>query len=154
MIRTKKRVSLCVGLLILNLLFIWGNSLMPGEVSAALSRWVGKFVALLLPGSMQNPQMGHGLLRKLAHFTEFCCLGMCLHWLVGMLGKRPWLSVLGGFLAACVDELIQCFVPNRGPAVTDVLIDTLGVLLGVALVFAGYALMRRRNAKHLEEITL
>ena len=154
MIKTRKRMTLCFALLAVNLAFIWGNSLMPGQISAAFSQWVGKLMAILLPGQIQAPGMGHGLLRKLAHFTEFCCLGMCLCWLAGMLQKRPWLSVVGGFLAACMDELIQCFVPDRGPAITDVLIDTLGVILGVALLFAGHARKRRKNAKHLEETTV
>lgn len=40
MIRTDKRLRLCVTLLVLILVFIWGNSLMPGEVSQAISNWV------------------------------------------------------------------------------------------------------------------
>ena len=37
---TKKRLWICLLLLILNLSFIWGNSLLPGEISGALSDWV------------------------------------------------------------------------------------------------------------------
>lgn len=150
MIRTKGRMRLCVTLLALNLVFIWGNSLMPGEVSGAISQWVKDLISSLFPGG-SDPQEGHGLLRKLAHFTEFACLGFCLCWLVSMLGKRPWLSFVCGFLVACVDETIQRFIPDRGPSFRDVMIDTSGVVLGIVLLLAGYAIYQKRKQKILEE---
>ena len=146
MIRTEKRVYLCLTLLILNLLFIWGNSLMPGEVSKAISMWVKDLLFHLTPGA-GNPQMGHGLLRKIAHFTEFGCLGFLFCWLISMLGKRPWHSLIYSVLAACIDEGIQCFVPDRGPGLRDVLIDTAGAALGILLLLAGYAIYKKRKEK-------
>ena len=81
---------------------------------------------------------GGGLLRKLAHFTEFTCLGLCLCWLFRMVRSKTsehWLlPLLCGFLAACIDETIQIFVPLRGPAIKDVGIDTSGVLLGIVII--------------------
>ena len=150
MIRTRARLRLCVTLLVVNLLFIWGNSLMPGEISGAISQWVKDLIFGLFPGG-SDPQEGHGLLRKLAHFTEFTSLGMCLCWMIAMLGKRPWLSLIGGFLVACVDETIQHFIPDRGPSFRDVMIDTSGVVLGIGLLLAGYAISQKRKQKVLEE---
>lgn len=144
MIRTKKRVNLCVTLLVLNLVFIWGNSLMPGEISGAISLWVKN---LLFPSGMDNPQAGHGLLRKIAHFMEFGCLGAILCWLHSMLGKKPWHSLIYSILAACTDEGIQCFVPERGPGIRDVMIDTAGAALGMLLLLAGHAVYKKRKQK-------
>lgn len=146
MLRTRGRMRLCTALLILNVAFIWGNSLLPGEVSAAISQWVRDMLAALLGGS-DHPQTGHGLLRKLAHFTEFCCLGLCLMWLFSMLGRSPRLSFLSGFLVACTDEFIQCVIPDRGPAVKDVLIDSAGVLLGIVLFLTGHAIYKSKKIK-------
>lgn len=151
MIKTKKRLALCITLLVLNIAFIWGNSLLPGEISGAFSQWVKDLLAAIFGGGEQDPQAGHGLLRKMAHFTEFCCLGMCLTWLTGMLRKRPWLSLLCGFLVACTDETIQCFIPDRGPGIKDVMIDTAGVCLGIALLLAGFAINQKRKNKHILE---
>ena len=114
MICSRKRLWLCTGLIACCLCFIWGNSLMPGEVSAAFSDWVGEILEALLDMPPQ-PSQGRGLLRKIAHFTEFAALGMLLTWRMGMQGKPLWLAQLFGSLAACVDETIQCFVPGRGP---------------------------------------
>ena len=107
--RTKARMRLCVLLLCLILMFIWGNSLLPREASEKLSQGVKAMLSGILPsvgsGSEGN---GHHILRKVAHFFEFCCLGLCLSWLVRMLRKAPWelyiLPLLGGVLVACLDE--------------------------------------------------
>ena len=136
MIRTEKRLRLCAVLIAVNLCFIWGNSLLPGEISGAISeavknviRWCLSFLGLQSGGGG-----GGGLLRKVAHFTEFACLGGLFTWLFSML-RRPVLLAPGcGFLAACVDETIQIFVPDRGPSVFDVGIDMAGVAVGVTLL--------------------
>ena len=144
MIRTEKRLRLCTALLICNLIFIWGNSLLPGEISGALSNWLKDILAAILPGGESEPS-GGGLLRKLAHFTEFACLGMCLTWRMGMLQKHPGFALLFGAAAACVDETIQRFVPDRGPSIFDVGIDTCGVIVGMTLLLTGHHLMKRKS---------
>ena len=75
MLRNRKRMAVCITLLCVNLCFIWGNSLLPGEISGAISGWLRE---LLLGAAPEGPDVGHGLLRKLAHFTEFACLGALL----------------------------------------------------------------------------
>ena len=155
MIRSKKRLFWCCCLLILNLAFIWGNSLLPGEISGAISSWVKNLLAQIFPIQAENPDAGHGLLRKLAHFTEFTTLGMLFCWLFGMVSKARWKQLLFPFLcgvaAACADETIQRFVPDRGPALKDVGIDTLGVILGIVIL---YSIHQKIKLKYLEEKTL
>lgn len=146
--RTKGRMRLCVALLILNLAVIWGSSLVPGEISGAFSRWVRDLLAAVFGLGSGDPEAGHGLLRKLGHLTEFACLGTCLGWLLSMLGKNIWLSLPCGFPVACLDETIQCFIPDRGPSFWDVCIDTAGLLLGLLLLLAGCAIYQK-NKKSL-----
>lgn len=145
MIRTDKRIRLCVALLVFLLAFIWGNSLMPGEVSQAISNWVQRILfgmedleSEILPGNT--------ILRKLAHFTEFTALGATLAWLFGMLcrGRKP--AFLSGFAAACADEFLQSFVPERAPRLLDVCIDSCGVLTGIALLYLGHTYLKKRSA--------
>lgn len=150
MIRTEKRIRLCQTLLVLNLILIWGNSLLPGDVSGAISDAVKALlmpiVELFFPGS-GSAEGGGGLLRKVAHFTEFTSLGLCLSWLMAMLQKHKALPLLFGFLTACVDETIQSFVPGRNPSPVDVAIDTSGVLTGMILLLAGYYIHKKRKNK-------
>ena len=139
----KKRTRLCVTLILLNLCFIWGNSMLPGEVSGALSDWLGGLLGM----GQGDPSQGTGLLRKLAHFSEFACLGFLLSWLAYLKEERGFhifaLALLGGLLAACIDESIQMLTPERGPGLMDVWIDTSGV--GLASLFGVYYFDSRRN---------
>ena len=134
MIAVPKRLRRSKWLICLILCFIWGNSLLPGEISGRISDWVKALLAFLLPGEVPGVTSGGGLLRKIAHFTEFSALGASLVWRFGMLEKRKSNALVCGLLAACVDETIQLFVPDRGPAIRDVLIDTCGVAAGMGLL--------------------
>lgn len=91
------------------------------------------------------------LIRKGAHFTEFAVLGgLLLNALARWQERTGWRqavwAALGGLLVAMGDELHQAFVPNRGPAVTDVLIDFAGVVCGVLLV---WWIFKRKNRSRL-----
>lgn len=145
--RTKKRLILCIGLLIAILSFIWGNSAMPAEESGALSGWVGQMLSKLLPFLSLESEKGMHILRKVAHFSEFAVLGAILSWLFRMLLERPipqYLLPLGcGVAAACIDETIQIFSPGRYCSIVDVGIDSCGVLAGMILLFSGYAVIKK-----------
>lgn len=149
MIRTPKRMRLCVTLLVCCLVFIWGNSLLPGDISGAISDYVKRILASLFEQGEPKPEGSGFLLRKMAHFTEFTALGLCLCWLFGMFGKGTLRPFLCGTAAACVDETIQRFVPGRGPSLRDVCIDSGGVLLGVILLTLGHYYLCKK--KQLEE---
>lgn len=141
--RSESRMRLCVVLLILNLAFIWGNSMLPASVSGALSRALRDLLGM---GSIGSADGGEGILRKLAHFGEFCLLGMCLSWLLGMLLDKPpriiGLAVACGVLTACVDEAIQSLSPGRNPSLLDVGIDTAGAAVGITFLMAGYGFIK------------
>ncbi len=51
----------------------------------------------------------------------------------GIPGAQPSGALVISVLWAVGDELHQAFVPSRSPSITDVGIDTLGVLLGQIL---------------------
>lgn len=149
MIRSKKAMTLCVCLIVFNLAFIWGNSLLPKEISSAFSKMIGLFLNRFTPESIDAAEgEGQGILRKIAHFTEFCTLGILLSWLVRMVRSRKWeycaIPLTAGALAASIDETIQMFVPGRGPQLRDVGIDTLGVILGI-LLLSGIALCKHKR---------
>lgn len=150
----QKKLRLCCLLLVCNLLFIWGNSLLPGVLSGALSQWLQTLLQVLFSGEAA-PLEGSGLLRKAAHFTEFACLGALLLWRNLLRGREKAIpgALLLSFATACIDETIQCFVPDRGPSLWDVGLDTCGAAVGIFLLLAGQKVRKTKNNKHLEEKT-
>lgn len=147
MVKTDKRICVCVFFIICNIAFIWGNSLLPAEISKAISGFVRNLVSLFLGGGggADNAPVGEGILRKIAHFVEFACLGGLLCWLFSMLDKHRLLALACGFGVACVDETIQRFVPGRGPRFTDVLLDSAGVACGMAVLLLCVTIYQKKK---------
>lgn len=72
------------------------------------------------------------------HATEYLILSiLMLNWLRNYEIKE-WkavvISIIISFLYACTDEFHQLFVDGRTSQFTDVLIDTFGAILGVAMI--------------------
>lgn len=147
MIRTDRRWRLCICLLCLNLAFIWGNSLLPAENSKAFSDFVAKILNKAISGS-HGAGEGSGRLRKIAHFTEFCSLGIWLGWLYGMRKQHMYKPFLLGVCAACADEALQILIPGRGPGIRDVCIDSAGVAAGILFLLLGHSVCKRRLQNH------
>ena len=129
----KKRVLTI--LIAANLALIWGNSLLPGVSSEAVSGGVLAFLGRFLP--MLLTEAGHTFLRKAAHFSEFALLGLLFggrHRLVK--GDTPVHLMGFGLAVACIDETIQIFTPGRASSLIDVWIDTAGFALGFVVIFA------------------
>lgn len=140
----KKR--LLTTLICLNLALIWGNSLMTGADSGALSGGVLAFVGRFFPVLLT--EAGHTLLRKAAHFSEFALLGLLYggrHRLVRM--EVPCHLMGFGLAVACIDETIQIFTPGRASSLVDVWIDASGFALGLAVCI----LIHIFTTKHLKE---
>ena len=147
--RTRKRMILCSILLIAMLAFIWGNSLRTGAESSAMSGRILTWINQLLHLDEAGADKLHLVIRKMAHFTEFACLGMLLAWLFGMTGEKKGhlfcMPLLCGLLAACVDETIQVFTLDRGPSLIDVWIDAAGVVTGIIFLLIGHTYIRKYN---------
>ena len=153
--KTNGRLTVCCAMLGLLLAFIWGNSLLPGHISGAFSDWGRKILRQLLPFLFKNASdsAGGGLLRKIAHFSEFAALSACFCWLYAMLMTKQYRLILcaaaSGVLTVCVDETIQRFVPQRHGCLTDVGIDTAGVITGIVLFMIAYLINKKQ---HMEEM--
>lgn len=127
------------------LLFIWGNSMLNGTISETIS----SFIKMLLTGENMDMIIATGsdhLLRKLAHFSEYMILAMCIYYgwkhtfnSIKMLYQLFVLFIL----VAPLDEFIQLFTDGRSGSIKDVLLDWCGYLTGVIIV-----LMYHKFRKH------
>lgn len=130
--------------------FIWAHSLLPGDASGSES---GFFLTLLRPVlelfGMRDLDAMHFIVRKLAHFSEYAVLGMLATRVLAPTpsrgDRRTWAFCAIWALVPALDETIQMFTPDRGPAVTDVLIDMSGFATGLAVVTCVRALLRARH---------
>ena len=105
--------------------------------SRALSVWLPVVAwAALIFALSSIPDLGTGLgtwdtlLRKGAHLTEYAILGGLLLRALG----RPGLALVLGIAYAASDEFHQQFVRGRHGAPLDVLLDSIGVAIGIYLL--------------------
>ena len=129
--------------------FIFSKSMAVAQVSSASS---GR-VLTLLQGALRR--LGHPALaqrltqhvvRKMAHFCEYLLEGFLLMLCMRVYSRHPLghitVPMLGGVLTALTDETIQLYSPGRSSQVTDVWLDSVGVLAGILAALVLMALCR------------
>lgn len=151
----RKRKVIYSILMILWMGIIFSFSAKNGEQSTKESNQVGTIVGkLLVPhytewtSSRQTTfalKIDH-IIRKSAHAIEYAVLGLLIAgaYIDNRMKLRrqilfPW-SI--GFLYAITDEMHQLYVPGRSGQVSDVLLDSAGVLLGVMIVNCLFGFIR------------
>ncbi len=133
-------------LLVVAILFIWGNSLLDASQSGSLSGWFSSFSHALFPGL--SPLGSDGVVRKIAHAVEFCVLGVLITAVLYIRQKKPLsLALLSGLLVALIDETIQLFSPGRSGMVQDVWLDFAGFSLGLLIALGIHALSGRKKSQ-------
>ena len=158
MTRTQKTLAaILLLLLILNLCFIWGNSLLSKTSSHDLSVDVMDFIPAFIHNLVTDIEQLLHFVRKMAHFTEFACLGGLSAGLLAVyrkVGLHPVAHLFaGGFLVAAIDETIQIY-SNRGSQLQDVWLDFAGFSAGLLVVLGIRAIVCASQPKprHLENV--
>lgn len=147
--KRKKIIVTTVSAMLLSLLYvmIFCFSAQDGEQSGSLSHLISERcveIVNALSGKHWSEVMMAEFaayfehpIRKMAHFTEYACMGALVYnlwrsWVER--GRRLYLlSVAWVFLSAAADEFHQLFVPGRWGSFADVCLDTLGGACGVLL---------------------
>ena len=120
-------------LICLNLALIWGNSMMTGLSSEAVSGGVLEILGRFIPALLT--EAGHTFLRKAAHFSEFALLALLFCGRHRLVHRSTPPHLMGfGLAVACIDETIQIFTPGRASSLIDVWIDASGFALGLLLI--------------------
>ena len=96
-------------LIVLNLIFIWGNSCMSKQSSSQSSSGVYETIKPILDATLGEGVVTHSVFRKTAHFIEFCCLGVLVSFLFVLLYRIKAKNLIAiffvGLLVAFIDEI-------------------------------------------------
>lgn len=147
-----KKIVLGV-LCILMLIFIFGNSILPPDLSGKISSAVGEILASFLGTGNATQTVGGMSVRKVGHLVEFSALGVAVSLLLYEMVKGAYIRcstvTLAGLLVPVVDETLQLF-SGRGSALTDVWIDVCGYAfgVGVACIALFFAKQLKRRVKN------
>ena len=122
--------------------FIWDNSMQNGGSSDGFSLIFAEWLAPIADklGFYGNIWALNRIVRKLAHLTEFTILGGVLYVVLRRyIEYGTVVKTIGvGIVIACLDEFIQLFSLGRSSQLSDVLIDTIGIIIGILVVKLAY----------------
>lgn len=139
------------GLLVISVIgVIWWHSMQNGVASHAESRRVLAFALSHLQGMRLVPYFSDGHIRRLAHLTEYMTLGVVLSSfsvLISRHSHKVWVLLIGIGVAA-IDEYIQLFSGGRTSTWHDVVLDSIGCMVGIVLVMVIRWLKRGIGAIH------
>ena len=150
--------GILIVLLLCTFYIIFGFSSQNGEESGGISKRITNFI--LEKSSKYNnleqtkkeevSKRTERIIRKIAHFSIYTLVGFLLMALFSTYEniKRKYqiyISAIIGILYAISDEIHQSFTPGRGPKITDVFIDSLGVFFGMAVILLIVEIINRKN---------
>ena len=122
---------------------IFGFSSQDAEQSGNLSEKITKKIIDKVPNiEKQNQEYiierTEKVIRKIAHFSIYTLVGFLLMAFISTYKivekTRVITSLLIGAIYAMSDEIHQSFIPGRSPQITDVMLDSLGVLCGILIL--------------------
>ena len=144
---------------------IFGFSNQNAETSSGLSQKVANFVVEIVPSIKNMPEQEkekvvdriESVVRKIAHYSIYTLVGILLMSLMSTYKikelDRIAVSLIVGVIYASTDEIHQVFVPGRGPLITDVILDSIGVLTGIFVVMLILEVYRRLCRKRCNDMT-
>ena len=134
--------------------FIFCMSNQPANISKELSQNIENLlnhtpiIGNMLSDILNSPN-SQFIVRKSAHIILFCLLSILCFVVIYELKRNVKISTLVSFsitfIYACIDEIHQLFVPGRSGKINDVLIDSIGVIMG--LIFINLIFMLKNKIK-------
>ena len=163
------KLNIIRGILITSLIAIFvtifGFSNQNSETSSGLSQKVTNFVVEFIPSikNMPEPEKENvidrieSIIRKIAHYSIYTLVGILLMSLMSTYKikelDRIAVSLIIGVIYASTDEIHQAIVPGRGPLITDVILDSMGVLTGIFIVMLFYKIICKMCGHNCNDIT-
>lgn len=131
--RLEKKSAIWLAPMIITMIGIFLLSNQSFEVSHSVSHTVAKAVSIETTYDWEDASgvpLAFGLtLRKYAHVAVFGVLGF---FAMGFFRRYPIVMLVCAAYAV-FDEIHQSFVPGRGASTKDVLLDIVGVLIGIVI---------------------
>lgn len=123
--------------------FIFCMSNQPANISKELSQNIENLLNCTpiignILSDILNSSNSQFIVRKSAHIILFCLLSILCFMVIYEIKKNIKISTLISFsitlIYACIDEIHQLFIPGRGTQIRDILIDSIGAIIGLIVI--------------------
>ncbi|MCI7241786.1 MAG: VanZ family protein [Bacilli bacterium] len=126
---SKNKISLL--LVILWMIFIFVMSSFDATSSSNQSNFIVDIITSII--NIKDIGLLSLIIRKLAHFIEYFILGILVINFITRYDKKIIIAILLCIIYATSDEIHQIFVPGRSCQIIDIMIDSLGAIMGIYL---------------------
>lgn len=126
---SKNKISLL--LVILWMIFIFVMSSFDATSSSNQSNFIVDIITSII--NIKDIELLSLIIRKLAHFIEYFILGILVINFITRYDKKIIIAILLCIIYATSDEIHQIFVPGRSCQIIDIMIDSLGSIMGIYL---------------------
>src|SRR5699024_5090243 len=121
----------------------------PSDLSSGITDVIVHTLQHIVPFLPMEDVFFHHFIRKSAHFTAYCILGILV---IHALSEPNWRRYMTAFLIAVVyamtDEFHQLFIPGRSGELRDVAIDSVGAATGIGIyMLSMFIISRFRKGK-------
>lgn len=131
-----KNKKLNIILVIIWMIFIFIMSSFNSNESSNQSNFIVNILSNIF--NISNIEILSLIVRKLAHFIEYTILGILVYNLIYSYNKKIYISTIICIIYAISDEIHQLFVPGRSCQILDILIDSMGSVTGIILLYILY----------------
>lgn len=126
---SKNKISII--LVILWMIFIFVMSSFDATSSSNQSNFIVDIITSII--NIKDIGLLSLIIRKLAHFIEYFILGILVINFITRYDKKIIIAILLCIIYATSDEIHQIFVPGRSCQIIDIMIDSLGSIMGIYL---------------------
>ncbi len=126
---SKNKISLL--LVILWMIFIFVMSSFDATSSSNQSNFIVDIITSII--NIKDIGLLSLIIRKLAHFIEYFILGILVINFITRYDKKIIIAILLCIIYATSDEIHQIFIPGRSCQIIDIMIDSLGSIMGIYL---------------------
>ena len=126
---SKNKISLL--LVILWMIFIFVMSSFDATSSSNQSNFIVDIITSII--NIKDIGLLSLIIRKLAHFIEYFILGILVINFITRYDKKIIIAILLCIIYATSDEIHQIFVTGRSCQIIDIMIDSLGSIMGIYL---------------------
>jgi len=123
----KKTISIILVILWMLVIFLLSSS--NSIQSNNQSGYIVNYMANIF--NISNIKLLSYIIRKIAHLSEYFILGALTINMITCYKKKTYIAIIICILYAISDEIHQSLVPGRSPQIIDILIDSIGSLIGI-----------------------
>jgi len=150
-VNVARMISWILVLLWMSVIFVFSSqdASVSSQSSGVVSDAIIEVIEDTFPDTTISEDTFEFTLRNAAHFFLYFVLGLLLLHALHFY-QLKWISLIGYSLLivivyALTDELHQYYVPGRAFEISDLLIDTFGAMIGIALLSIFYSQRRKIN---------